>query len=103
MKQSENERVKSETVGYGFIWTKEIDKMLFRRKSDVIEMVAKQHGVSKAEVRREMELAIADAKDNPDPDAQAYFMELFGDRTPTPEEFIKKVSKVASKQARKRF
>lgn len=76
---------------------------LFGRNLDVIKMVAKQHGVSKAEVRREMELAIADARDNPDPDAQAYFTELFGDRTPTPEEFMKKVSKVAKKQTRKRF
>lgn len=77
--------------------------MLFGRKLDVIEMVAKQHGVSKAEVMREMELAIESARENPDPDAQAYFTELFGDRTPTPEEFIKKVSKIASKEARKRF
>lgn len=76
---------------------------LFRSKLDVIEMVAKQHGVSKAEVRREMELAIESARENPDPDAQAYFTELFGDRTPTPEEFIKKVSKIASKGTRKRF
>lgn len=76
---------------------------LLGRKLDVIEMVAKQHGVSKAEVRREMELAIADARNNPDPDAQAYFAKLFGDRTPTPEEFIKKVSRVASKKTRKWF
>lgn len=71
---------------------------LFGRKLDVIEMVAKQHGVSKAEVRREMEFAIESARDNPDPEAQEYFTELFGDRTPTPEEFIQKVSKVASKK-----
>lgn len=77
--------------------------MAFGRKLDVIEMVAKEHGVSKAEVRREMERAIADARDNSESDAQAYFKELFGDRTPTPEEFIKKVSKIASRQARKKF
>ena len=76
---------------------------LFGRKFDVIEMVAKQQGVSKAEVRREMEFAIADARDNPDPEAQACFTELFGNRTPTPEEFMKKVSKAASKGTRKRF
>ncbi|EQE85597.1 hypothetical protein ACWJU0_13345 [Clostridioides difficile] len=40
-----------------------------------------------------MEISIEDAKNNPDPEKQAEFKKLFGDRTPTPEEFIYKVTK----------
>ncbi|SHK78594.1 hypothetical protein [Hespellia stercorisuis] len=73
--------------------------MIFSRKQklNVLEAVAKQHGVSVAEVRREMELSIAEAKNNPDPEKQAEFKRLFGDKTPTPEEFIMKISREASK------
>ncbi|KJF64360.1 conjugal transfer protein [Clostridioides difficile] len=46
--------------------------------------IARQKGVSVAEVIREMEFSIEDAKNNPDPQKQAEFKKLFGDRTPTP-------------------
>ncbi|MDD3279143.1 MAG: hypothetical protein PHG16_09745 [Lachnospiraceae bacterium] len=72
--------------------------MIFRKqKLNVLETVAKQHGVSVAEVRREMELSIAEAKNNPDTAKQAEFKKLFGDKTPTPEEFIMKISREVSK------
>lgn len=72
--------------------------MLFTKRTDTIKAVARQHGVSEAEVRKEMELAIAQAYDNPDPHAQALYRKLFGDRTPTPEEFIEKVTRYAGKK-----
>ena len=40
-----------------------------------------------------MEIAIEDAKNNPEPEKRAEFRKLFGDRTPTPEEFIFTVAK----------
>ncbi|HBG7072573.1 hypothetical protein ACWJXL_17510 [Clostridioides difficile] len=55
--------------------------------------IARQKGVSVAEVIREMEFSIEDAKNNPDPQKQAEFKKLFGDRTPTPEELVYTVVK----------
>lgn len=54
----------------------------------IFKAIACQEGISVAEVIREMEFSIQDAKNNPDPEKQAEFKRLFGDRTPTPEEFI---------------
>lgn len=70
--------------------------MLHFRKKDskeLIKQVAKIHGCSIKEVREEMQLAIEEARNNDDPDKQAEFQRFFGNRTPTPEEFICKISK----------
>lgn len=74
--------------------------MLFKKKkmNNVLKTVAQQNGISVNECRHEMELAIEDARNNPDPEIQAYFIKLFGNRTPTPEEFIDKVAKQAIKE-----
>ena len=64
-----------------------------RDTKDLLKAVARQHGVSVAEVRAEMQATIADARNNPDPEKQAEFRKYFGDRTPTPEEFIYTVTK----------
>lgn len=64
-----------------------------RDSKAIFKAIARQEGVSVAEVIGEMEFSIEDAKNNPDPEKQAEFKKLFGDRTPTPEEFIYKVTK----------
>lgn len=68
-------------------------KFAKRDSKKLFKEIARLHGVSVAEVREEMELAIESARNNPDPKKQAKFQKLFGDRTPTPEEFICVVSK----------
>ena len=54
-----------------------------------IEQVALKNGISVAEARREIELAIDAAIANPDPKAQEFWDKYIKDgRKPTPEEFI---------------
>lgn len=67
----------------------------FRKKDskELIKQVAKLHGCSVSEIRKEIQFAIEEARNDNDPDKQAEFQRLFGNRTPTPEEFICKVSK----------
>lgn len=64
-----------------------------RDTKSIFKAIARQEGVSVAEVIRKMEFSIEDAKNNPDPEKQAEFKRLFGDRTPTPEEFVYTVAK----------
>ena len=50
--------------------------------NEILEAVAEQNGTTVEEVRREMELAILSAKDEPG------FKAIFGDEVPSIEEFI---------------
>jgi len=59
----------------------------------IYKQIAKKHGISVEEVKREMRSAIETARNNPNPNAQAEFSRRFGDRTPTPEELIIELSK----------
>lgn len=59
-----------------------------RDSKDLFKQIARTHGVSVSEVKREMIETIEQAKNNPDPEKQAEFRKYFGSRTPTPEEFI---------------
>lgn len=59
-----------------------------RDSKKVLKQVARLRGISVSEVREELEIAIEEARNNPDPDAQAEFHRLFGNKTPTPEEFL---------------
>lgn len=61
-------------------------------KKNVIELIADKYNVSSEKVREEIQITINDARNNPNPETQAYFTKLFGDKTPTPEEFIMIVS-----------
>lgn len=67
----------------------------FKKKDTktIIKTIARQEGVSVTEVIKEMENSIEKAKNSPDPKKQAEFKRLFGDRTPTPEEFIHTVAR----------
>ena len=59
----------------------------------IFKTIARQKGVPVAEVVREIEKSIENAKNNPELEKQAEFKRLFGDRTPIPEEFIDTVVK----------
>lgn len=59
-----------------------------RDTKDLFKVIARQHGISVKEVKAEMQKTIDEARSNPDPEKQAEFSKYFGDRTPTPEEFI---------------
>jgi len=64
-----------------------------RDAKDLLKVVARKYGVSVAQVRAEMQTTIEEARNNPDPEKQAEFRKYFGDRTPTPEEFIYTMTK----------
>lgn len=64
-----------------------------RDTKDLLKIIARKHGISVAEVRAEMQATIDEARNNPDPEKQAEFRKYFGDKTPTPEEFIYTVTK----------
>ena len=59
-----------------------------RDTKDLLKTVARAHGVSVAQVKAEMQATIDEARNNPDPEKQAEFKKYFGNKTPTPEEFI---------------
>lgn len=59
-----------------------------RDTKDLFKIIARKHGISVKEVKAEMQKTIDEARSNPDPEKQAEFSKYFGDRTPTPEEFI---------------
>jgi len=55
----------------------------------VFEQIAAQYGVSVSEVIRDMQAAVDDAWDNPDPAIRARQRQLFPDGKPSVEEFIR--------------
>lgn len=64
-----------------------------RNSKDLFEEVGRKYGVSAEEVRKEMEKAIEEGYNNPDPKERAEFKKRFGDRIPSPEEFIYTLAK----------
>ena len=65
----------------------------------VIKKVAKENNISEKEVREEMLKAIRAGRENPDPEVQARWNELFPDgKEPTPEEFIKTIAQYILKE-----
>ena len=70
------------------------DMMKFRKRDSrkMLKEIARLRGLSVSEVRGQIQDAILEAKNSDDPDQQAEFQRLFGDSTPTPEEFICTVS-----------
>ena len=59
--------------------------------SNIIKKVAKQHGVSVKEVRRDFEEMIRVGMESSDPEA-IMFWSQFGGKAPTPEQFIAAVT-----------
>ncbi len=60
---------------------------------DSLKILAKQRGISVKELKAEIEETIEEACTSDDPEQQAIYQKLFGEKKPTPEEFIYKISK----------
>ena len=54
----------------------------------MIKEMAHLHGLSVSEVREQIQDKIIAVMNSDDPDQQAEFRSMFGNSTPTPEEFI---------------
>ena len=54
---------------------------------------AKAGGISLADVRADIEATIDEAMNSTDPEVQANFRNHFGNKRPTPEEYIYKITK----------
>lgn len=59
-----------------------------RDSRKMLKEMARLHGLSVSEVREQIQDKIIDAMNSDDPEQQAQFKRLFGNSTPTPEEFI---------------
>ena len=59
-----------------------------RDSRKMIKEMARLYGLSVSEVGEHLQGKIIDAMSNDDPEQQAQFKRLFGNSTPTPEEFI---------------
>lgn len=59
----------------------------------IYKSIAKAEGVSVSEVKQDMIEAISQAKNSDDLEVRAKFKKLFGNKTPTPEEFVLKMAK----------
>lgn len=62
------------------------------RYSKVIKQLAKEYGVSPREAEQEMMKTIQQGRENPNPQARATWIKLFGDRTPSVQEFINTIA-----------
>lgn len=64
---------------------------------DLFKAIADANGVSVEELKKDIQLAIEIAQNNPDAKMQTEFRKYFGDRIPTPEEFVYVLTKGITK------
>ncbi|MFR8888305.1 hypothetical protein [Anaerobutyricum hallii] len=70
--------------------------MICLKKRDIKKIIkngAKAGGRSVADVRADIQATIDDEMKSTDPEVQANFKKLFGNKRPTPEEYIYKITK----------
>jgi len=70
--------------------------MICLKKRDIKKIIkngAKAGGRSVADVRADIQANIDDEMNSTDPEMQANFKKLFGNKRPTPEEYIYKITK----------
>ena len=68
-------------------------KLKNRDIKKIIKNGAKAGGRSVADVRADIQATIDDEMNSTDPEVQANFKKLFGNKRPTPEEYIYKITK----------
>lgn len=68
--------------------------MIGLKKRD-IKKALKAGGVSFADVRADIEATIEEGMNSTDPEVQANFKKYFGNKRPTPEEYIYRITKKA--------
>ena len=68
-------------------------KLRKKASNDAISKLANMNHVSMDEIKCEMKKVIDAAMNNPDPQKRAEFSKYFGDKNPSPEEFIYVISK----------
>ncbi|HEK8913965.1 hypothetical protein BGV10_01505 [Clostridioides difficile] len=64
-----------------------------RDSKRMLKEVARLNNVPVSVIREQFENAIWEMQNSDDPDQRAKFQEMFGERTPTPEEYICATSK----------
>lgn len=80
---------------------KEVKNKLLGSKRDVkaiLKAGAKAKGISLAEYRKQFQENIYEMKESDDPEIIESFKKYFGDKIPTPEEYIYKISKAQMKK-----